>query len=505
MLTMAARGKNFIRVRLEFDYPPPALPDCRMCWLLVDLDTCRVVADLEGVVREQFDFSRGSVLHLFIESCYLPHTESIYVVRDNDSVRVKVERVNLLNGDSINCGERKNKSPKKRRRPTEETEVSVDLKKKRRDEEQEGKQTSTDEKEKKLQAKSKVKKKRKTKKQDKSAASTSIAPVGVDQPAQVKKTPVAQRASSSDPSSSSSEEEKAPKKQAPNTPPSAPASSRKHKKNKQRPPSSSSSELSLDEAAGNNCPSQKQPPGQNDASASHPTPPAEPPSSRAQKGASSTLEQPSKPCSSGSEEEIQFVIRKPVQPPGFGVGAPSSRRGLGSRGNNRRDGCARRGRGGNRGGFPQQNGTWDHHDNHAAVTPSYQTDSLTNASVVLQNEVESTPVDYSSMPLLAAPPQVGQKIAFKVLELTDSYSPEISDYKVGKMISFDHATQQIELELQAVSQAPAEPGKFDLVYQNPDGTEIVEYAVSRDARLVERWDCLHEPRLIIQIGSVPST
>ncbi|CAG05940.1 unnamed protein product, partial [Tetraodon nigroviridis] len=321
-----------IRVRLEFDYPPPALPDCRMCWLLVDLDTCRVVADLEGVVREQFDFSRGSVLHLFIESCYLPHTESIYVVRDNDSVRVKVERVNLLNGDSINCGERKNKSPKKRRRPTEETEVSVDLKKKRRDEEQEGKQTSTDEKEKKLQAKSKVKKKRKTKKQDKSAASTSIAPVGVDQPAQVKKTPVAQRASSSDPSSSSSEEEKAPKKQAPNTPPSAPASSRKHKKNKQRPPSSSSSELSLDEAA-------------------------------------------------------------------------------------------------------------------------------------------------------AAPPQVGQKIAFKVLELTDSYSPEISDYKVGKMISFDHATQQIELELQAVSQAPAEPGKFDLVYQNPDGTEIVEYAVSRDARV----------------------
>lgn len=31
--------------------------------------------------------------------------------------------------------------------------------------------------------------------------------------------------------------------------------------------------------------------------------------------------------------------------------------------------------------------------------------------------------------------------------------------------------------------APVEPGKFDLVYQNPDGTERVEYAVSRESRV----------------------
>lgn len=35
----------------------------------------------------------------------------------------------------------------------------------------------------------------------------------------------------------------------------------------------------------------------------------------------------------------------------------------------------------------------------------------------------------------------------------------------------------------ALASAPVEPGKFDLVYQNPDGTERVEYAVSRDARV----------------------
>lgn len=78
-------------------------------------------------------------------------------------------------------------------------------------------------------------------------------------------------------------------------------------------------------------------------------------------------------------------------------------------------------------------------------------------------------------------------------------------------MSFDEVTKQIELELHnpyrgeaqnkkirrllfvlaylnlpnicAVSPAPVEPGKFDLVYQNADGTERVEYAVSRDSRV----------------------
>lgn len=84
---MAAHCSSSIRVRLHFDYPPPAVVDCRMCWLLVDLNTCRVVADLESIIREKFEFSRRSILKLFIDDCYLPHTEGIDVVRDNDNVR----------------------------------------------------------------------------------------------------------------------------------------------------------------------------------------------------------------------------------------------------------------------------------------------------------------------------------------------------------------------------------------------------------------------------------
>lgn len=308
--------------------------------------------------------------------------------------RVKVEYLDLFNGDGVRCEEKTNKNQRKRRRPTEEhqteeIELSVDLKKKKTDEKLEVKQTSVEEKKKKRQGKCKEKKKKKTEKKDKSAASTENTPVRVDQPVQKKKSPVAQHASS-DSSSSSSEEEEAPKKPAPKTPSSAPASSCKQKLTKQRPPSSSSSETSSDEASGDKRPSQKQPPisttlnaGRNDDATFQLTSPLDLASSCAQKWASSTLEQPSKPCTSDSEEEIEFVIRKPVQPPGFGVGGPASYRGFGKRGNNRRDGSVQMGRGGNRGRFPQQNGSLGH-GNNGAIKPSYQTDSLANTSVVLQ-------------------------------------------------------------------------------------------------------------------------
>lgn len=119
-------------------------------------------------------------------------------------------------------------------------------------------------------------------------------------------------------------------------------------------------------------------------------------------------------------------------------------------------------------------------------------------STSLPNGTKNVPkMDYSSMPLLAAPPPVGQKIAFKLLELTENYTPEVSDYKEGTIMSFDHTTKQIRVELHTAFQAPVEPGKFDLVYQNPDGSEIVEYAVCRSSQVVERWDSLLEPRLLL--------
>lgn len=123
-----------------------------------------------------------------------------------------------------------------------------------------------------------------------------------------------------------------------------------------------------------------------------------------------------------------------------------------------------------------------------------------------QNPVEPPKKDYSLLPLLAAAPQVGEKIAFKLLELTSDYSPDVSDYKEGKILSHDPETQQVDIEVLSSLPALKEPGKFDLVYHNENGTEVVEYAVTQEKRITVLWRELIDPRLIIDSsGSISST
>ncbi|XP_029014866.1 coilin [Betta splendens] len=432
-----------IRVRLYFDYPPPAVVDSRMCWLLVDLNKCRVVADLESIIKEKFEFSRGSILNLFIEDCYLPHTESVYVVRDNDSVRVKVHCLTQVNGLD-GCSETPKKKCRKRHRaegePPGEDGANTESKKKKREKrkmlDDDAREASGDERKSQGKHTGRRKKRKKTEADrpepeadppepeadpPKPAASSRRIPQSVESPVKCTVKPTA--ATQEDSSSDSSSTLKAPPKKKPST----------------------SASLK-------------------DASESQKTPPDSPPGS------------------SDSEEEIDLVSQP--ERPGSGSVPQGSGRGCGG-GQDREQGTA-----GHSGSlFEFSDGT---------KVSSYHTDSLSNVSFVLQNGAGSVPTqDYSSMPLLAAPPQVGQKIAFKLLELTENYSPEVSEYKEGRIVSFDPTTKQIELELLHVSEAPTEPGKFDLVYQNPDGTERVEYAVSRGAWVTERWDSLLEPRLIL--------
>ncbi|XP_031727002.1 coilin [Anarrhichthys ocellatus] len=516
---MAAHGNNFIRVRLHFDYPPPAVVDCRMCWLLVDLNTCRVVADLESVIRDKFEFGRGSILSLFVEDCYLPHTESVYVVRDNDSVRVKVGCLAQVNGHS-GGPDASSENSRKRERPAEEDgpgeNVVIKKKRKKRSVEsvetvgRDTSQASADERNKKTQGKKKKKKRKKAEEKGptvipKPAASTKKSPIKIP-----KKPPVAQskpqKVSSSD---SSSEEDKAPKrpaaqKPAPKTPSSAPAVSKtppttKPTQTKSRPPSSSSSETSDDEATVVKSPpktTSTTPKGSKN-SKSQQASPALRSANGAQRQAASVAAPPR--VDSDSEEEIKPGLGAGRGQPGLGAGRGQPPwmgrgRGQGARGEEGgrgRGSGAVRGRSGSSFGF-----SYD-----TAEEPSCRTDQLTNLSVVLQNGAEDAPKpDYSSMPLLAAPPQVGQKIAFKLLELSENYTPEVSEYKEGKIVSLDLTTKQIELELLNSSPAPVKPGKFDLVYENPDGSvrvESVDYAICRDSRVTERWDSLLEPRLIV--------
>ncbi|XP_070787240.1 coilin-like, partial [Enoplosus armatus] len=449
---------------------------------------------------------------------------------------VKVDCLAQVNGDG-GCPDTAKGNCRKRQRPAEEdgpgsNGVGVELKKKKRKKriekspgspERGTKQASGDERNKKSQGKRPEKKKRKEAVENGPTvtpkASTKKIPASVDQPVKsTKKPPVAraktQNVSSSDSSSSSSEEEEAPKKAAaqkpaPKTLSSTPAASQvppptKPTQTKSHPPSSSSSETassSADEATGvktHQKTSTTTPKGRISDN-SEPQQAQQSTNCAQRQAVGITLpprDKTAEPCNSDSEEEIKLVIRRPLQQLGHGVGSQSSWRGRGL-GKNRRGGPGEWGRGAGRGAIGGHSSSFEF-SHIGAEEPSFQTDSLTNMSVVLQNGAESAPKqDYSSMPLLAAPPQVGQRIAFKLLELTENYTPEVSEYREGKMVSFDPTTKQVELELLNAFQAPVEPGKFDLVYQNPDGSERVEYAVSRGSRVTERWDSLLEPRLIV--------
>lgn len=67
-----------VRLRLQFDYPPPGAPHCTSFWLLIDLNGCRVVTDLISLIRQRFGFSSGALLGLYLEGALLPPAESTW-------------------------------------------------------------------------------------------------------------------------------------------------------------------------------------------------------------------------------------------------------------------------------------------------------------------------------------------------------------------------------------------------------------------------------------------
>uniref|UniRef100_A0A8B9D3P2 Coilin n=1 Tax=Anser cygnoides TaxID=8845 RepID=A0A8B9D3P2_ANSCY len=152
-----------------------------------------------------------------------------------------------------------------------------------------------------------------------------------------------------------------------------------------------------------------------------------------------------------STKLLPTSIQEPVASPGRGRGRGTGEdnfwrgpRGRGFRGMMRGRG---RGRGENPGFF--------YNYSSEGQKQRQINEAVTNTSFLVQNAVEVPKRDYSVLPLLAAPPQVGERIAFK-------------------------------------------PGKFDLVYQSADGAELIEYAVPHDTKITESWDALIEPRLIVE-------
>ncbi|KAG8432207.1 hypothetical protein GDO86_016740 [Hymenochirus boettgeri] len=352
-----------------------------MFWLLVDVKRCRVVADLASIVRQRFMDGVGSGLNLYVEDCLLPPGESILVIRDNDSIRVKWEKPSTeSNCEPTNCEDKPKKKSKKRHRQKCEAEEVVKPKK------QKTVSSPSDP----NPANHFDRKKRKKKKRSSSSSDHKSL-------ASPKESPLREEEQLQDGNLHSS------------------------------PDSSDSDTLVIKKPKVSSLPS--------------------------------ALDSPLT-TAGGEVEGSETIGPKPIE----------------------------YGRGRNTDFFYT-------YDGEAEKRRQLQ-ESATNISIIVQNTEDTVQKDYTSLPLLAAPPQVGKVIAFKLLEISESYTPEVSDYKEGTIMSFDPFTQQIEMEIIS-KQTAKQPGKFDLVYQSEDGSDVVEFAVPQETKMTLSWSSLIEPRLLL--------
>lgn len=70
--------------------------------------------------------------------------------------------------------------------------------------------------------------------------------------------------------------------------------------------------------------------------------------------------------------------------------------------------------------------------------------------------------DYQKFPLLQGDPNPGDKIAFKILEMSDDYTPEVGDYKEAEIIGFNSSSQMVELKIIPGFIKERKLGKFDV-------------------------------------------
>ncbi|KAM6240445.1 coilin [Spheniscus humboldti] len=596
---MAAAGGGPVRLRLLFDYPPPGSPGCALCWLLLEPSQVRLVTDLVSLIRHRFGFSRRARLSLFLEGALLPPTESARLVRDNDSLRVKLEEIVADDYEEIDDGfSYTPKENKKRRRQKQEEEefsrnedrhkrekkknkhnpeysscredTSVDIrdsekryKKRKRKEEVSGRNRLTEGKEesstdqskklKKMEREKQLATKKKDEKQTKAAAAkmaleqaneSFFLNSGKNNTKKITTQSGKKRVGASDSSSTSSDSDSSELNVEQNKSSHKPvvaalpkgksqAAANSHVKTvvsnkvtvksnaenstktansknaKKSQSSSSDSDSSTEDekvaTAQDSTAKEKSLPDNVAAVKTSTTkaPKAKTSSSESDSSDSETLV--IKPAANAGlsnsvvrncTKQLPTSIQGPLASPGRGRGRGTGEdnfwrgpRGRGFRGMMRGQG---RGRGANPGFF--------YNYSSEGQKQRQLNEAATNTSVLVQNPVEVPKRDYSVLPLLASPPQVGERIAFKRLELTENYSPEVSDYKEGKIISWNADKKQIELEILSSSagQFAKEPGKFDLVYQSADGAELIEYAVPQDTKITESWDALIEPRLIVE-------
>ncbi|XP_062591328.1 coilin-like [Saccostrea cucullata] len=105
---------------------------------------------------------------------------------------------------------------------------------------------------------------------------------------------------------------------------------------------------------------------------------------------------------------------------------------------------------------------------HESAPVTYPERSFTNASPVIAIPVRR---EYQQFPLLQGNPNPGDKIAFKMLEMSENYTPEVGDYKEAEVLSFNSSSQIVEMKISPGFNKERTSGKFE-VDLNEEETEM---------------------------------
>ncbi|XP_015283572.1 PREDICTED: coilin isoform X2 [Gekko japonicus] len=534
MAAASASGQASVRVRLLFDYPPPGSPTCGLCWLLLEPNQVRFVTDLCSLIRDKFGFSRRSKLSLFLDGALLPPTESARLVRDNDSLRVKLEEVigedsynaatngftipskkerkrqrQKLEAEDSNSEDEQHRTRKKSKRNLEKfssqeensanNQGSKKHKKKRKkvtegdcvvDSKSDGstshsrklKNRVNQEKKQEAENKHKKQKARTPEAKNTSQKTLSVTKIAVAKPNTKKDETSSESLTSSDSDNSvactkqmlshktkvtAQHTQKPQCEDSPVKPISACKLAAKPKdgdfpkpaKSKEAEGQSSSSDSSSVEEEEQQSSNLKcKIPNNRQGTLSGPTSKTKPETSSSESDSSESetctdkrtttntvLSQPLRGNSGNSGKKLSATTCGLTTSPsdagrGRGRGEITFWRGPRVRG------CRGMARGRGRGESPFFFNYNDEYQKQKQLN-----EAAANTSVIIQNPPEVPKKDYSTLPLLAAPPQVGEKIAFKLLELTENYTPEVSDYKEAKIISWNPTNKQLELEMLSFS------------------------------------------------------
>lgn len=85
-------------------------------------------------------------------------------------------------------------------------------------------------------------------------------------------------------------------------------------------------------------------------------------------------------------------------------------------------------------------------------------------------------IDYNKFESLIGAPRVNDKLAFQILEISESFTPEISDYKTGNVLDFDSASNEVTIKLNSKYNAVLEkPSKFSVVEDENEMDALKSY------------------------------